>query len=79
MQMGAGDPASSIGLAVKPERSRIELNDRRVAPALGGVHNGFDALIEAQHTRGKVVPIPPHGVARAEADARGLAAGVDRD
>ena len=33
MQMGAGGPASSIGLAVKPERSRIELNDRRVGSA----------------------------------------------
>jgi hypothetical protein len=43
------------GLAVKPERGGVKLNDRCVGPALCGVENGLDALIETQQPRGEVV------------------------
>jgi hypothetical protein len=54
-EMGAGGLAGALGLAIKPECRGVELNDRRLRPALCSVDNGFDALIEAQQTRGKVV------------------------
>src|SRR5215510_13624806 len=45
----------AVGLAVEPERRGVELNDRRVGPALRGIENGLGALIEAQQPRGEVV------------------------
>src|SRR5262249_62345525 len=46
---------SALGLAVEPERRGVELNDGRVGPALRGIENGLDALIETQQPRGEVV------------------------
>jgi hypothetical protein len=54
-QVGAGSLAGAVGLAVEPECCGVELNDRRLRPALCGVDNGLDAPIEAQQARGKVV------------------------
>jgi hypothetical protein len=45
----------AVGLAVEPERRGVELNDRCVGPALCGVENGLDALIETQQPCGEVV------------------------
>jgi hypothetical protein len=53
--MGRGSLAGAVGLAVKPERRSIQLNDRRVGPVLCSLKNAFDTLIETQKTRGKVV------------------------
>jgi hypothetical protein len=52
--MGGGGLAGTVGLAVKPERRSVKLNDRRVGPELCGLENALDALIETQQTRGKV-------------------------
>src|SRR5215471_11303366 len=53
--MGRGGLAGAVGLAVKPERRSVQLNDRRIGPALCSLKNALDALIETQKTRGKVV------------------------
>src|SRR5262249_54750117 len=45
----------AAGLPVEPERRGVELNDRCVGPALCGVENGLDALIETQQPCGEVV------------------------
>jgi len=53
--MGRGGLAGAVGLAVKPERRSIQLNDRRAGPVFCSLKNALDALIETQKTRGKVV------------------------
>src|SRR5919108_3357944 len=53
--MVGGGLAGTVGLAVKPERRSVKLNDRCVGPELCGLENTLGALIEAQQTRGKVV------------------------
>src|SRR5712691_6853267 len=50
---GVGDGVA--GLAVKPERRRGKLQDRRLRPALDGIENGLDPWVEAQEARGKIV------------------------
>ena len=54
-QVGGRVLDGAVGLAVEPERRGVELNDRGVGPALRGVENGLDTLIETQQPRGEVV------------------------
>jgi hypothetical protein len=47
VQMGGGGRAGIVGLAVEPEGRGVELNDRRLGPALRRIENGLDAPVEA--------------------------------
>jgi hypothetical protein len=54
-QMRGGVRACVLGLPIEPERGGVELNDGRRGPALRGLEDGLDTLIESQQPRGEVV------------------------
>jgi hypothetical protein len=54
-QMRGGVRACVLGLAIEPERGGVELNDGRRGPALRGIEDGLDTLIQSQQPRGEVV------------------------
>ena len=53
--MRGGVRACVLGLTIEPERGGVELNDGRRGPALHGLEDGLDTLIESQQPRGEVV------------------------
>ena len=54
-QMRGGVRACVLGLTIEPERGSVELDDGRSGPALRGLEDGLDTLIETQQPRGEVV------------------------
>ena len=52
-QMLGGVRACVLGLTIEPESGGVELNDGRRGPALRGLEDSLDTLIESQQPRGE--------------------------
>jgi hypothetical protein len=54
-QMRGGVRGCVLSLTIEPERGGVELDDGCRGPALRGLEDGLDTLIESQQPRGEVV------------------------